>query len=52
MAINQPSVNTVASLNGNFKELYADKIANLVPDNVVLMNLCKFSSSDKVLGNL
>jgi hypothetical protein len=54
---NQPSANTggnstSSTLNGLFKEVYADKVMNLVPDNVVLMNLVDFVPQDKTLGNL
>jgi hypothetical protein len=57
MAINQPAANTggnstSSTLNGLFKEVYADKVMNLVPDNVVLMNLVDFVPQDKTLGNL
>ncbi len=52
MAINAPSQNTVASLNGLFKEVYGDKVQNLVPDNVVLMNMIDFVPMDKQTGNL
>jgi hypothetical protein len=57
MAINQPSANTGGNstsdtLNGLFKEVYADKVMNLVPDNVMLMNLIDFVSQDKTTGNL
>lgn len=50
MAINAPSQNVVSTLNGLFKEIYADKLVNLVPDNVVLMNMIDFVSMDKQLG--
>jgi len=43
--------NTVSTLNGNFKEVYADKIKQLVPDNVMLLNMVDFLPSDKALGN-
>lgn len=52
MAINAPSQNTVATLNGLFKEVYGDKVQNLVPDNVVLMNMIDFVPMEKQLGNL
>ena len=44
--------NTVASLNGMFKEIYADKLENLIPDGVKLMSSIPFSSKEKQLGNL
>lgn len=52
MAINAAQQNTVASLNGLFKEVYGDKVHNLVPDNVVLMNMIDFVPMDKQTGNL
>ncbi len=44
--------NTVGNLNGLFKEVYADKLENLIPDGVKLMNKIKFMSRDKSPGNL
>lgn len=45
--------NTFAgSLNGMFKENYADKIEDLIPDGVKLLNLVKFMPKDKQPGNL
>lgn len=43
--------NTVVTLNGNFKERYADKIENLVPEGVKLMNMLPFVSAEKENGN-
>lgn len=40
------------TLNANFKEVYADKIENLIPDGVKLLNRIGFSSRDQQLGNL
>lgn len=46
------TANTFAgSLNANFKEVYADKIENLIPDGVKVQNEIAFSSRDS-LGNL
>lgn len=42
----------IGNLNGLFKEAYADKLENLIPDQVKLMNLIKFMSKDKQPGNL
>jgi hypothetical protein len=43
--------NTYAqTLNGLFKEVYADKLENLIPDGVKLLNKIKFSQKDR-LGN-
>lgn len=44
--------NTVGNLNGLFKESYADKLDNLIPDQVKLLNMIKFMSKDKQPGNL
>lgn len=44
--------NTVATLNGNFKEVYADKIKDLVPDGVKLYNMIDFEGGEKATGNI
>ena len=44
--------NTVGTLNGFFKETYADRLAELIPDGVKLLNKIKFMSKDKAPGNL
>ena len=44
--------NTVGTLNGLFKEVYADKLKELIPDGVKLVNMIKFMSKDKQPGNL
>lgn len=43
---------TVGNLNGMFKETYADKLQDLIPDQVKIMNLVKFLPKDKQPGNL
>jgi hypothetical protein len=43
---------TVGSLNGLFKESYADKLGELIPDGVKLLNKIKFMSKEKQPGNL
>ena len=43
---------TVGTLNGFFKEAYADKLAELIPDGVKLLNKIQFMSKDKQPGNL
>lgn len=43
---------TVGTLNGLFKEAYADKLGELIPDGVKLLNKIKFMSKDKQPGNL
>jgi len=44
--------NTVATLNGNFKEVYADNIKDLVPDGVFLYNEIPFVAEKQTNGNL
>lgn len=44
--------NVVGNLNGLFKEVYADKMKELIPDMVKLLNMIKFMSKDKQPGNL
>lgn len=44
------SANNVTTLNGLFKEVYSDRIKDLVPDGVSLYNDIQFEESKK-LGN-
>ena len=44
--------NTIDTLNGLFKQVYADKIENLIPDGVKLYNMIPFNKESKALGNL
>lgn len=44
--------NTVLTLNGMFKEVYADKIENLIPEGTKLMQKIPFSARKKELGSL
>lgn len=44
------STNTVSTLNGLYKEVYAEKIKDLVPSAVKLVNMVPFKESDKQLG--
>jgi len=44
--------NTVGNLNGMFKEVYADKLQDLLPDGVILLKEIKFNGKDKQPGNL
>lgn len=44
--------NTVGNLNGLFKEVYADKLQELIPDGVKLLNMVDFISKEKQGGNL
>ena len=46
------AANTVDTLNGMFKEVYADKIENLIPDGVKLYNMIPFNKESKALGNI
>ena len=46
------STNTFTSLNANFKVVYADKIQDLIPEGLVLVNMVDFLKGDKVLGNI
>jgi hypothetical protein len=41
----------VSTLDGNFKESYANKIKDLVPEGVVLYNKIDFNGADKQPGN-
>lgn len=44
--------NTVTTLNGLFKEVYADKIENLIPEGTKFMQRVPFSARKKELGSL
>jgi len=44
--------NTVATLDGHFKEVYASKIRDLVPEGMKMLKLAEFSAAEKLLGNL
>jgi hypothetical protein len=44
--------NNISTLNGMFKEAYADQLELLIPDGVILLNRIKFMSKDKQPGNL
>lgn len=44
--------NTVGTLNGFFKEVYASKLKDLIPDGVKLMNRIKFVPASERGGNL
>lgn len=43
--------NTLTSLNGLFKECYADKMQNLIPDGVKLLNMISFVPKESMPGN-
>jgi hypothetical protein len=44
--------NVVGNLNGFFKEVYADKLQELIPEGLKLVNMIKFIGKDKQGGNL
>lgn len=44
--------NNLVTLNGLFKEVYADKLENLIPDGVKLLKLVPFVAKDKQEGSL
>jgi hypothetical protein len=44
--------NTVGNLNGFFKEVYADKLQELIPEGLKLVNMIKFIGKEKQGGNL
>lgn len=46
------TANQLSTMNGMFKEAYADKLQELIPDGVKLLNRIKFASKDKQPGNL
>lgn len=43
--------NTFATLNGNFKEVYADNLENLIPEGLVLLKKISFVPRAKENGN-
>lgn len=49
--MSQPT-NTVETLNGYFKESYADKIRDLVPEGFKIINVAQFNNAEKQPGNL
>lgn len=46
------TANQLSTLNGLFKETYADKLQKLIPDGVKVLNKIPFLSKDKQPGNL
>jgi hypothetical protein len=46
------AANTVATLTGLFKVVYADKLQDLVPDFAILQKRFGFTQGDKALGSL
>lgn len=45
------TANTLATLNGLFKEVYASKLEQLIPDGVKLYKMIPFASREKQIGN-
>jgi len=45
------STNTIDTLNGHFQEVYSDRIKDLIPDGVKLLNDISFIAADKRGGN-
>lgn len=43
--------NTTTTLNGLFKQVYADKLERLIPDGVKLYKMIPFVAKDKQPGN-
>lgn len=46
------SANTLQTLDGFFKESYGEKLKNLIPDGVKLLNKISFMSKESQPGNL
>jgi hypothetical protein len=44
--------NNLTTLNGLFKEVYANKLENLIPDGVKMLNMVPFVSRQHQEGNL
>ena len=51
MALSNASANKYGDMNALFKEVYADKVKELVPDGVKILNLIDFMAKDKQPGN-
>lgn len=47
----QSSIETTSTLNGLYKEVYADRIKDLVPESDILLNMDNFVSRDQREGN-
>ncbi len=46
--MSQPSANSLATLNGNFKVVYASKERDLIPEGVKLLNKIPFAQKEKI----
>jgi hypothetical protein len=49
--VTQSSIETTSTLNGLYKEVYADRINDLVPESDVLLNMDNFVSKEQREGN-
>lgn len=45
------SAHDLDTLNGNFKQIYADKLEDLIPEGFKLVNAIPFVARDKILGD-
>lgn len=52
MASHDSTANDISTLNGLFKEIYADKIKDLTPEGVILYKEIPFVQESKQTGNL
>lgn len=50
MALPYAGTQTKDTLNGLFKEIYGDKIENLIPDGVKFMNRVPFAKKEQQIG--
>jgi len=46
------STNDFETMNAIYKEAYADKVKDLIPEGVKLVNMIEFMSAEKQGGNL
>ena len=44
--------NDFQTMNSIYKEAYADRVKDLIPDGVKVLNMVKFTSAEKQPGNL
>lgn len=45
------AANTLDTLNGLFKKVYADKLEDIIPDGMKLMKMIPFSKSEGRIGD-
>jgi hypothetical protein len=48
----QSSIETTTTLNGLYKEVYADRIKDLVPESDILLKMDNFVSKDQREGGI